>query len=129
MLGVPGAANDKELNEKLVKAVKSSRAKGYHGQEHDANMPEPLDQSETRIKAMLSDIADLKIEMEDLKKDINDPSDSDTETKQKQHVKAINLKASLKTANDDVWKQLCAKHFSYIEQAFHSKKDLKITSA
>ena len=103
MLGVAGAANDKELNEKLIKAVKRSRAKGYHGQENDANMPEPSDQSETRIKTMLSDIADVKIEMEDLKKDTNEPSDSDTEIKQKQHVKAINLKASLKNATDEVW--------------------------
>lgn len=40
-MGLERARDQNELNALLVKAVKSSRAKGYHGQEHDSKMPEP----------------------------------------------------------------------------------------
>jgi hypothetical protein len=42
-LDMAKAKDEKELNELLVEAVKSSRRKKYHGQEHDSNMPEVID--------------------------------------------------------------------------------------
>lgn len=52
-IGLDRAQNQEALNSLLVKAVKSSRAKGYHGQEHDSQMPEVSDQAEQRAVTLL----------------------------------------------------------------------------
>ena len=66
-LGVKSFSTDKELSERLVKAVKSSRQKGYHGQEHDENMPEVEETSHARLEQRLKEFANLKIVKEEIK--------------------------------------------------------------
>lgn len=130
-LGIKNVSNDKELNDKLIQAVKNSRQKGYHGQECDANMPALYDQSEERVQGLLSQISVLKIEKEILERQITDKDSDmdDLQPKQKQHVKSITLKDSLKNANDSEWKKLCISNFDFIKQQFESNKDQNITAA
>lgn len=80
MAGVAESTDNKQLNERLVKAVKNSRRKGYHGQECDAQMPEVADQADTRAKDLIQQIADMKIDKEeinDIALEIDSTSDAD----------------------------------------------------
>ena len=80
MAGVAETTDNKQLNERLVKAVKNSRRKGYHGQECDAQMPEVDDQADERAKNFINQIADMKVEKEeinDIALDIDSTSDAD----------------------------------------------------
>jgi len=45
--------DDKEIYDKLIQAVKNSRAKGYHGQEEEKNIP-LSDYSITRVVNLVS---------------------------------------------------------------------------
>jgi len=118
MAGVAASTDTKQLNEKLVKAVKNSRRKGYHGQECDSQMPEPSDQTDARAKNLIEQIADMKIEKEELNDialETNSASDADDHQKKfKQHIKSIKLNGTYSKASNDQWKQLCIKNFDFI---------------
>ena len=121
MLGLERAQNVKELNDLLIKAVKSSRRKGYHGQECDSEMPDVMDQAIKREAAFISQVAHIKIETETLDGNVSEEdslSDVDKEAgskkKVKIHVKSIKLKDEWIKASDDKWKELCIKNFDFI---------------
>lgn len=81
----------------------------------------------------MTQFVDLKLQQEEIKRDIKadakDPGDEDQKPKVKQHVKGMLLKESLKEASEEEWKQLCIKNFSFIQQEFESKKDTQMTAA
>ena len=81
----------------------------------------------------MTQFVDLKLQQEEIKRDINadakEPGDEDQKPKVKQHVKGLLLKESMKEASEKEWKQLCIKNFSFIQQEFESKKDPKMTAA
>jgi len=81
----------------------------------------------------LTQFVDLKLQQEEIKRDIKadakDPGDEDQKPKVKQHVKGMLLKESMKEASEEEWKQLCIKNFSFIQQEFESKKDTQMTAA
>jgi len=53
MIGVK-VESDKELYDKLVKAVKNSRQKGYHGVDSRSKIPSMQEQSEKRAQDLIS---------------------------------------------------------------------------
>jgi len=68
-------------------------------------MPEVADQADTRAKNLIEQIADMKVEKEeinDIALEIDSVSDAD-ETKQKfkQHVRSIKLNATYSKASND----------------------------
>ena len=93
-------------------------------------MPNIGDQAEERNLLLLSQIAHVKIEKEELK-DAEASASGDEETKAhfKSHCKGIVIKDEFKKATDAEWKKLCIKNFDYIKQRLTSNKYLKCTAA
>ena len=125
------AQTQEALNDMLVKAVKSSRAKGYHGQEHDSQMPEVYDQAEQRAVKLLQQVAHVKIETEEIKDTVSEESTNSQGNKSrvKIHVKGIKTKEEFAKGSNEKWREVCMLNYDFISQKINSHKDSNNSAA
>jgi hypothetical protein len=124
------AQDDNELNKCLVSAVKSSRRKGYHGQDCDSQMPELYETATQRAIKLLEHVAHVKVEKEEFFDVQSESSDADAlKQRVKIHIKGIKLKDDFVDANDSKWKEIVMNNYDFVYQRISSNKDPKCSAA